>query len=36
MRIPRVTQVIDAGTVINPDRVRSQLEGAAVMGIGLA
>jgi phosphoserine/homoserine phosphotransferase len=36
VRIPRVTQVIDAGTVINPDRVRSQMEGAAVMGIGLA
>ncbi len=36
VRIPRVTQVIDAGTVINPDRVRSQLEGAAVMGVGLA
>ena len=36
VRIPRVTQVVDAGTVINPDRVRSQFEGAAVMGIGLA
>ena len=36
VRIPRVTQVIDAGTVVNPDRVRAQLEGAAVMGIGLA
>ena len=32
--IPRVIQVVDAGTVINPDRVRSQFEGAAVMGIG--
>lgn len=36
VRIPRVVQVVDAGTVINPDRVRSQFEGAAVMGIGLA
>jgi isoquinoline 1-oxidoreductase beta subunit len=36
VRIPRVIQVIDAGTVVNPDRVRAQLEGAAVMGIGLA
>ena len=36
VRIPRVIQVVDAGTVINPDRVRSQFEGAAVMGIGLA
>ncbi|HEY7498904.1 MAG TPA: molybdopterin cofactor-binding domain-containing protein [Vicinamibacterales bacterium] len=36
VRIPRVIQVVDAGTVVNPDRVRSQFEGAAVMGIGLA
>jgi isoquinoline 1-oxidoreductase beta subunit len=36
VRVPRVFQVIDAGTVVNPDRVRAQLEGAAVMGIGLA
>ena len=36
VRIPRVTQVVDAGTVVNPDRVRAQFEGAAVMGIGLA
>ena len=36
VRIPRVEQVIDAGLIINPDRVRSQLEGAAVMAVGLA
>lgn len=30
--IPKVWVVIDAGTVIYPDRVRSQLEGAAIMG----
>jgi isoquinoline 1-oxidoreductase beta subunit len=36
VRIPRVDQVADAGVFINPDRVRSQFEGAAVMGAGLA
>jgi isoquinoline 1-oxidoreductase beta subunit len=36
LRIPRVDQVADPGVVINPDRVRSQFEGAAVMGAGLA
>ena len=36
VKIPRITQVADPGVVINPDRVRSQLEGAAVMGVGLA
>jgi isoquinoline 1-oxidoreductase beta subunit len=35
-RVPRVDQVVDCGTAINPDRVRSQMEGAAVMGVGLA
>ena len=35
-RVPKVHQVIDCGVVINPDRVRAQLEGAAVMGVGLA
>jgi isoquinoline 1-oxidoreductase beta subunit len=36
VRVPRVIQVVDAGTVVHPDRVRAQFEGAAVMGIGLA
>jgi isoquinoline 1-oxidoreductase beta subunit len=36
VKIPRVDQVVDAGTFINPDRVRSQFEGAAVMAAGLA
>ena len=36
VKIPRIDQVADAGTYINPDRVRSQFEGAAVMGAGLA
>ena len=36
VRIPRVEQILDCGTVINPDRVRSQMEGSAVMAAGLA
>jgi isoquinoline 1-oxidoreductase beta subunit len=36
VRIPRVEQVADAGTIVNPDRVRAQFEGAAVMAAGLA
>jgi isoquinoline 1-oxidoreductase beta subunit len=36
VRVPRVDQVIDAGVIVNPDRVRAQCEGAAVMGVGLA
>jgi len=36
VKIPRVIQVADPGVVINPDRVRAQFEGAAVMGVGLA
>ena len=35
-RVPRIDQVVDCGMAINPDRVRSQMEGAAVMGVGLA
>jgi isoquinoline 1-oxidoreductase beta subunit len=36
MRVPRVHQVVDAGVIVNPDRVRSQFEGAAVMAVGMA
>jgi isoquinoline 1-oxidoreductase beta subunit len=36
IRIPRVEQVVDPGLVVNPDRVRNQVEGAAVMGASLA
>jgi isoquinoline 1-oxidoreductase beta subunit len=36
IRIPRVDVAIDAGTVINPDRVRAQFEGAAVFGASIA
>jgi isoquinoline 1-oxidoreductase beta subunit len=35
LRIPRVDIALDAGQVINPDRVRSQFEGAAVFGTSL-
>ena len=34
--IPRVDMAVDCGATVNPDRVRSQLEGACVMGVGLA
>ncbi len=34
--IPRVDLVADAGTIVNPDRVVSQFEGAAVFGTSLA
>jgi isoquinoline 1-oxidoreductase beta subunit len=33
--IPRVDIAIDCGPIVNPDRVRSQLEGAVVMGLGV-
>ncbi len=36
IRIPRSWQVADVGMVINPDRVHSQFEGAAVMGASIA
>ena len=35
LHIPRVDYALDAGQVINPDRVRSQFEGAAVFGTSL-
>ncbi|MEZ0171256.1 molybdopterin cofactor-binding domain-containing protein [Microvirga sp. TS319] len=34
--IPRVHIVIDCGPQVNPERVRSQMEGAVIMGMGLA
>jgi isoquinoline 1-oxidoreductase subunit beta len=34
--IPRVDTAVDAGMIVNPDRVRSQFEGAAVFGASLA
>jgi isoquinoline 1-oxidoreductase beta subunit len=33
--IPRVDTVVDAGMIVNPDRVKSQFEGAAVFGTSL-
>ena len=36
VKVPRIEQVVDAGVIVNPNRVRSQLEGAAVMAVGLA
>jgi isoquinoline 1-oxidoreductase subunit beta len=34
--IPRIDMAIDCGLVVNPDRVRAQLEGAAIMAISNA
>lgn len=36
LSIPRVDIAIDCGAVVNPERVRSQLEGAVIQGISLA
>jgi isoquinoline 1-oxidoreductase beta subunit len=34
--IPRVVTAMDCGTHVHPDRLRSQMEGAAVMGVSTA
>jgi isoquinoline 1-oxidoreductase beta subunit len=34
--IPRVDLAVDCGAVVNPERVRAQMEGACVMGISVA
>jgi len=36
LTIPRVDMAVDCGATVNPDRVRSQMEGACVMGVGIA
>jgi isoquinoline 1-oxidoreductase beta subunit len=36
LRIPNVHVAVDCGTVIHPDRVKAQFEGAAVMGATIA
>ena len=36
MRVSRVVTVIDAGRIINPKPARNQIEGAVVMGVGMA
>ncbi len=33
--VPRVDIAVDCGPTVNPDRVRSQFEGAVVMGLGI-
>jgi len=34
--IPRVDMAVDCGATVNPDRVRAQMEGACIMGLGIA
>lgn len=34
--IPRVDTAIDCGTFVNPERIQSQMEGAAIMGLSIA
>ena len=36
LTIPRVDIAVDCGATVNPDRVRAQMEGACVMGLGIA
>ncbi|MDT7838648.1 xanthine dehydrogenase family protein molybdopterin-binding subunit [Aquabacterium sp. OR-4] len=36
LRIPRVDVAVDCGAVVNPDRVRSQIEGAVINGLSQA
>ncbi len=36
LTIPRVDIAVDCGPTVNPDRVRAQMEGAVVMGVGVA
>ena len=36
LTVPRVDSAIDCGFAANPERIRSQIEGAAVMGLSLA
>jgi isoquinoline 1-oxidoreductase subunit beta len=36
IRVPRVDIAFDCGPQVNPERIRSQLEGAVIMGLSLA
>jgi isoquinoline 1-oxidoreductase subunit beta len=36
LTVPRVDTAIDCGTYVNPERIHSQIEGAAIMGLSLA
>jgi len=35
LTVPRVDTAIDCGTFVNPERIQSQIEGAAIMGLSL-
>ncbi len=34
--VPRVDIAVDCGPIVNPDRIRSQMEGACIMGLSVA
>ena len=36
LTVPRVDTAIDCGKYVNPERIQSQIEGAAIMGMSLA
>jgi len=36
LNIPRIDVAVDCGPQVNPERIRSQIEGACIMGISLA
>jgi isoquinoline 1-oxidoreductase beta subunit len=36
LSVPRVDTAIDCGMFVNPERIRSQIEGTAIMGLSLA
>ena len=36
LSVPRVDTAVDCGTFINPERIQSQMEGAAIMGLSIA
>lgn len=36
LHIPKVWMAVDAGTVVNPDRVKAQMEGACIYGLSAA
>jgi isoquinoline 1-oxidoreductase subunit beta len=36
LTVPRVDMAVDCGPTVNPDRIRSQMEGACIMGLSLA
>ena len=36
LTIPRVDTAIDCGTFVNPERIESQIQGAAIMGLSIA